>query len=298
MTQAKEKGVDPLLRKNKSKKSLSSIVSQSMILPLLYRFAVFFMNGMRNSMIGRFFCGYEKEQAHLSHVGTKEKQAADPSYRSAASRFVRTSRFRIAAQFDKSAISGLFQKLGIILANLPMSTYGMAVLFFSFFSAITIIIRFFLTYETGQTLDPISITVTAAALFIGIGCVGSSKRLFDAILQSRLGSFLFFKAAGARETEFRAVTEAGMTSSVHSTAMIASIIGAVLGLLSAGMPPLPYRDPRHPYLTAHLQNARIRRSICAFCTPVFSDDAACCADGISSVLFPVKVLTWQAHLAL
>lgn len=238
MTQGKEKGVDPLLRKNKSKKSLSSIVSQSMILPLLYRFAVFFMNGMRNSMIGRFFCGYEKEQAHLSHVGTKEKQAADPSYRSAASRFVRTSRFRIAAQFDKSAISGLFQKLGIILANLPMSTYGMAVLFFSFFSAITIIIRFFLTYETGQTLDPISITVTAAALFIGIGCVGSSKRLFDAILQSRLGSFLFFKAAGARETEFRAVTEAGMTSSVHSTAMIASIIGAVLGLLSAGMPPL------------------------------------------------------------
>lgn len=194
------------------------------------------MHSMRTSVIGRFFCSYEKEQAHLAHVGKREAKN-DPSYRSSSARFMRKSRFHIASQFDKSAISGMLRQLGITLANLPMGTYGMAILFYSFFSAITVIIHFFINYEEGIMPDPTSIAITAAALFIGIGCVSSSKRLFDAILESRLGSFLFFRVAGARETEFRTIAELG-SSSAHSTAVFASIIGAVLGLISAGTSPM------------------------------------------------------------
>ncbi len=226
------------MRKNEPKNRFTSLVSQSMILPLLYRFACFFMESMKNSIIGRFFCGYEKEQAHLAHIGKQKEN--DPSYRSPSARFVRTARFGIASQFDKSAVFNTVRGLGIRLANLPMSTYGMAVLFYSFFSAITVIIRFFVGYEDGDLPDPTGIAVTAAALFIGIGCIGSSKRLFDAILQSRLGSFLFFRAAGARETEFRAIAEIRTPAPKYSAAFIASIIGSLLGLLSAALPPLAF----------------------------------------------------------
>lgn len=206
--------------------TLSSLVSQSLILPLFYRFAVFLYQSIRESAIGTFFCGYDKEEATMrtclpGRIGKKL---------SLSDRVLRPLRFLIAAQFDHSVFLNAVRRWLSRLAAMTVSTYGVGCLTFSFFSCLILALKFLIT-EHAEIADVVAdISVPAAALVIGICLVTSRRHLSDALCQSRLLYTLLFRIAGAKEEYFRSLEP------VSGSAIAASVIGMLLGLATAVIP--------------------------------------------------------------
>lgn len=203
-------------KNNKKHQSLTSLVSHSLILPFFYRIAVFLYQSVRESAVGRFFCGYDKTNAAMqnSMCAVLQKKL------SLTDRVIRPLRFKIAAQFDTSVILRLFQSILDRLAGMSLSTYGLAVLFFSLFSGIAYVLRL-ISGSNPPISDPI---LSGAFLLIGICLVASNTHLSDALCKSVSISFLLFKVAGANEEYFRTL------SKTRGKLWIAAVIGSFIGL--------------------------------------------------------------------
>ena len=203
-------------QKPNKRPSFSSLVSHSLILPLFYRIASFLYKSIRESAVGTFFCGYDKANSAM-HNGIF---AAVQKKLSLSDRVLRPMRFSIARQFDNSTILNLIRALLDRLAGMSLSTYGLAVLFFSLFSGISYVLR--LTAETEPALsNPI---ITGAFLLIGICLVASNTHLSDALCKSVFFSFLLFEVAGADEEYFRTLPK------TRGKTWIAVVIGTLLGI--------------------------------------------------------------------
>ncbi|MCQ2433185.1 MAG: O-antigen ligase family protein [Clostridia bacterium] len=207
--------------------SVSALVSQSLILPLFYRFAVFLYKSIRESAVGQFFLNYEKEEAAM-----KESFPGRLSARlNITDRVLRPLRFRIAAQFDHSMILNIIRRYLTRLASLSLATYGLVCLTFSFFSCMVIVAKFFLQASDAVSAALIGdIVVPAAALLIGICLVSSHHFLAEALCQSKIVHFFLFRCAGAKEEYFRSLGH------IHGHAAAASVVGSVLGLFTAFLP--------------------------------------------------------------
>ncbi|MBR5871804.1 MAG: O-antigen ligase family protein [Clostridia bacterium] len=196
--------------------SFSSLVSHSLILPFLYRISVFLYQSVRESAVGRYFCGYDKANASMEH----SLCSALGNKLSLTDRFLRPLRFHVSAQFDNSFFMHLIRALLDRLAGMSLGTYGLAVLFFSLFSGISYALRLIAGNEPAIS-NPI---ITGAFLLIGICLVASNIHLSDALCKSVFLSFLLFRVAGANEEYFRAVPK------THGKPLIAVSIGSILGL--------------------------------------------------------------------
>ncbi len=210
-------------RKQRSHPSLEKLFAGSLILPLLYRFALFFYQKMRDSAVGRFFCGYEKENAAVT-TGWLDalRHRLDPSHR-----FLRPLRFAVARQFDNSTLLRQCERIGAHLAGLPLVTYGLTALFFSLFSGISFAIQYAFSVAAKNTPPAItSLIVAAALLLVGICLVASGSTLADALRKSRLTSFLLFRICGANEEYFRTLPK------TQGKILLPALIGSTLGLLT------------------------------------------------------------------
>ena len=170
-------------RKQRSHPSLEKLFAGSLILPLLYRFALFFYQKMRDSAVGRFFCGYEKENAAVT-TGCLDalRHRLDLSHR-----FLRPLRFAVARQFDNSTLLRQCERIGAHLAGLPLVTYGLTALFFSLFSGISFAIQYAFSVAAKNTPPAItSLIVAAALLLVGICLVASGSTLADALRNAGL----------------------------------------------------------------------------------------------------------------
>ncbi len=205
------------MKQNKRKRpSFSSLVSHSLILPLFYRIAVFLYQSIRESAVGQLFCGYDKTNAAVQ----EGLFAALRRKLSFTDRVLRPMRFAIARLFDNSAILNLLRATLDRLSGMLLSTYGIAVLIFSLFSAFSYALR----YAAGADASAADLVISGAALLVGICLVASNAHLSDALCSSALTSFLLFNVAGANQEYFRSVPK------THGKTWIAALIGALLGL--------------------------------------------------------------------
>ena len=205
------------MKKKKEKRpSFSSLVSHSLILPLFYRIAVFLYQSVRESAVGQFFCGYDKTNAAMQNgmfAALREKL-------SLTDRVLRPMRFAVAKFFDNSAILMLIRGLLERMSGMLLSTYGIAVLIFSLFSALSYALR----YAAGSDPGAADLVIAGAFLLIGICLVASNTHLSDALCSGSLTSFLLFTVAGANREYFRTVPK------THGKTWIAALIGALLGV--------------------------------------------------------------------
>ncbi|MBQ7982015.1 MAG: O-antigen ligase family protein, partial [Clostridia bacterium] len=211
-------------RQHRKPPSLTALVSHSLILPLFYRIAVFLYQSVRESIVGRFFCGYDRANDAMQNGIL----AALRRRLHLSDRILRPLRFTVAAQFDNSAILCRLRRLLDQLAGMPLGTYGLAALFFSLFSCIAYV----LSYASGRNPEIADLIMAAAFLLIGICLVASTQHFSEALSQSRLASFLLFRIAGANEEYFRTLPHTqGMT-------VAAAAVGSLFGLLTFVIPPL------------------------------------------------------------
>ncbi len=219
------------MKKEKVKdKGLSNAVSGSLVLPFLYRIAKWLYRGVAESAVGRYFTGYAKRETDMREglIGSTLCRLQP------GARFLRPMRHKIAAQFDNSAILNRIRLQLDRLAGLSMSVYGLVFLFYSFFSSVICILRY-LSPEEGAFragMSPADLVIAGGALLAGIFCVASRSYLSRAICESRLAHFLLFTCLGAKEAYFRSVAP------YRGHASHAVLLGAVLGLATAVVPPL------------------------------------------------------------
>lgn len=211
-------------QKKEKRPSFSALVSHSLILPLFYRIAVFLYQSVRESAVGTFFCGYDKTNAAMQNgllAALREKL-------SLTDRVLRPMRFTIAKLFDNSAILNLFRGILDRMSGMLLGTYGIAVLIFSLFSALS----YALHYAAGSDPGAADLVIAGAFLLIGICLVASNAHLSDALCSSTLTSFLLFTVAGANKEYFRSVPK------THGKTWIAALVGALLGTAAIVIGPL------------------------------------------------------------
>ncbi len=205
-------------QKQRKRPSFSSLVSHSLILPLFYRIAVFLYQSIRESAIGKFFCGYDRSNDAMQ----EGLFAALRRKLSLTDRVLRPMRFTIAGLFDNSAILNQLRAVMDHMAGMLLGTYGIATLIFSLFSALSYAVR----YAAGADPGAADLVISCAFLLIGICLVASNAHLSDALCSSALTSFLLFTIAGANKEYFRTVPK------THGKTWIAALIGALLGLFA------------------------------------------------------------------
>lgn len=211
-------------RQTKAKRSFSDYVSASLILPFFYSIAQFFYRSVRESAIGTFFCSYDQENEAIES-GLLARLRKKLRF---SERVMRPMRFKIAAQFDNSAIFSSLRTYCARLAGMSLGTYGLSCLFFSFFSSIIYVLR----YMTNKDTSYADILISGSVLLIGICFVASHQHLSDVLCQSKLSSFILFKLCGVNEEYFRKVPR------TQGKTIAAILVGALLGLLTAALSPL------------------------------------------------------------
>ncbi|MBQ3064953.1 MAG: O-antigen ligase family protein [Clostridia bacterium] len=199
-----------------------------MILPFFYHIAVCFYHSVQESFIGRFFTGYDRDNHALNNGLTAAFRRLVPF----GGKHFRSFRFTIAAQFDHSILLNAIRKYLRHLAAMSLPTYGLCCLFFSLFSSISYVICFLFSEHWFRSSSYTDLILSAAFLFIGICLIGSRTYLSAALCQSKIASFLLFSVAGAKEEYFRALRP------VRGQTMVASLIGAVLGIFTLAIPPI------------------------------------------------------------
>ncbi len=204
--------------------SFSSLVSHSLILPLFYRIAVYLYQSVRESAVGQFFCGYDRSNDAVQNG----LFAALRKKLSLSDRFLRPLRFAVARQFDSSATLNLVRSVLNHLSGLQLGTYGIAVLIFSLFSALSYALRF----AAGGDPSVTDLVIAGAFLLIGICLVASNAHLSEALCKSSMTSFFLFTVAGADEEYFRSVPNC------RGRAWVAACIGALMGIAALFIGPL------------------------------------------------------------
>ncbi len=205
-------------------KTPADYVSQSLILPFFYRIACFLYKSMRESAVGRFFCAYDREEAAME-TGTL---AGLRGRMKLSGRVLRPLRFTVAAQFDNSAIVNIICSFLDRLGGMTLGTYGLSFLFFSLFSSVMYVLRFMADRNPSNA----DIVVAGASLLIGICLVASHGHLNDALLESRIASFVFFRVLGVNEEYFRNLPH------TNGRTLVAAAVGILLGLFTMSVSPL------------------------------------------------------------
>ncbi len=211
-------------KNNTSPKTLTEYVSGSLILPFFYKIAVFLYKSIRESVIGHFFCSYDKEDTAMETgmlSGIRGRLQL-------SEKFLRPLRMTVASQFDNSAVSSIICAFLDRLGGMSLSTYGLSFLFFSLFSSVTYVLRFM----ADQSPSYADIVVAGASLLIGICLVASHSHLSDALTESRLTSFVIFRIFGANEEYFRELPH------TSGSTLAAAGVGILLGLFTVAVSPL------------------------------------------------------------
>ncbi len=201
---------------------VSDIIRNSLIVSLLIRFSEFLSTAFSQSFFGHLLCGnYRRERGSLwkriSEALRLKQRVSIP--------FKRFTAKAVDHSFLLGKINGLLRQA----PDLHIKNIGAFFFAFGLYVSVSYLIRRFALNLPGASFRELYLGIVCAAA--GGAMTSSSRRLADALRDSRILSFLLFTVLGLKKTAFRG----SQRSCGRSDA--AFLIGIAVGALSAFVSP-------------------------------------------------------------
>ena len=216
----------------KLKEKISDKISSSAILCALDRFSSFLYRQISESVLGRLFTSYEKEER------TYENGLFSSFFRrKKKSRLLKGARYGVSRSFENSSFLGFLSKCTDYFLGCRLKVYGLFTLSFGIYTALIYIFKKYAFYLENSSVDHFYFGV--GAIVVSLLLIPSSRTLSDALSSSRIMRYILSDTLGIRMENI-----VGKKAKKGGSGPIFFICGIAVGLATYAISPL--------YLTAFI----------------------------------------------
>lgn len=212
--------------KQKSPPNGGSLIHTSVIITFFLYLCDVISKGVSESLFGRFFCMYSRENEVMSKSFTARLwEKLDLS-----GRLVRPLKSQVRRGVEQSTIIRVFADIRSHLLRTSMKVWGIMIFSFGLYSAIVYFVRVYAL--TNMQSDNITLVCAGICALAGIPVMFAGGRFCDCVCESRTMSFILFSVVGIRRDKLELDGEmCGRTN-------ISFVIGMLLGLVTYFIKPL------------------------------------------------------------
>ena len=237
--------------KNNAGSGFIGLITGSLLLGSLIRFADYFNAKLAESMIGTAFSSYDSSLKRLS--GYYEKIG------SAQIRLIgRIKRFFLNG-FSGSFILNAFSNSHSAMLAMPMRSWGIGFLSAGLYTAAIWMLKHFVLFSDTRLID---LLIGAAAILISLLFFASGNTLSAEICSSRIAGFFLFRFLGLRRDDIQ-TDEVDSSRGASAAALVA---GTAIGILTYFISPIYILRDRRAYgsLTRIHRKADYNYFACSF----------------------------------
>ncbi|MCQ2435563.1 MAG: hypothetical protein MJ101_01510, partial [Clostridia bacterium] len=212
------------------KEKRPSVLKKSVIIKALMRFSEFIYDAIAKSVFGGIMLGGDT-------VAKDDGQSFFSRFinggRAKHHQTLKDVRISIAEKIETSTITTALEKARRLLLSLTLTSYGVLLLSYGFYVCAVYSVRRFAIVT--DAIEPLSYIVPGAlAIPISIFMFASRKSLASVMIESRILSFFLFDFLGLRKNRFAEIA----AKEARPRVGVPFIVGMVLGILTAVVPPL------------------------------------------------------------